>query len=769
MSVPKFICMLLEADGRFRQKRNGVVTSLNDPYIMPQMPDGNQEISIGWERSQTYYGSVRNFSLELGAVIEMASILRNDFYKFNPDRKLYLVIKRYTSEKTGETTYREYYKYFYRGEIDFANSVDNQGEYRFDFTLMEGDLHKQLTAKEGVEYSIPMDADAVNLPMDGMFIKGEFKWFGTADTEGNTGIVGLTQLNNDNPIPGLILFDVMQQPLLGDPDGDTLQYFAEATQDVAGVNFSGLLPNFAAEVNPPVNALRLYAFNVPTNTLRLNIDLYGGAFPTPPGTNLEINQTIDLLAGDRLFLKSTAEFGEWQLMVKAQSKPLATVIRGHRVYNLGRKLIEQITGSADNFQSDLLNGLGVSVPDIIITSGDGVRSIEGAQIKTTWRDYWKAVNAYFMCELQITDKIGIEERRKAFLPEAENTVIELGEIKKFQASRAVDLFATSIKIGHKEQRVDDTNGRLDFNGYQIYEGPMERIASKELDLTSPWKASPWEIEQTRANYDGKTTTDKQEDNDLYAIAAYPDAALNSVESAMSFYADGAPLGFPGQPLINLPLLNPDIQPGMIIQITGTVNNDGFYEVVSKSNLLFSQRIVVDGPLTDELNVNATLAITGGGYYILDRSISVDQLTDPDADQALKDTIYNVWLSPKRMLMRHYSWLAGMFYQYGADNLIFTSGNRNNDLQAGGVIEKANVPIYNLGAPMFLPWFFDFETLVPVNLTEILEITPTPVFAFLQNGRRYTGFLWTAGIAPNTEEEQSFRLLACPDNDLTLLI
>jgi hypothetical protein len=244
---------------------------------------------------------------------------------------------------------------------------------------------------------------------------------------------------------------------------------------------------------------------------------------------------LNLVAGDRLFLRSSSAFqGESELRLVAKSKAASSYISGYTLYQLGRKLTELITGDANDFESSLLQNT-----NIVITSGDGVRSIADAAIKTTWKDFKKACNAYLMTMVQISDKARIEGRAVAF----DTTVVHtpLGEVKDVKITPAIDLMATTIKVGHKEQQVDDTNGKFDFNGYQVYKTPVERIPAKELDLTSPWKASPYEIEQTRANYEGKTTTDKDTDNDLFAIATIPNDDYNIREKVAIFYPGSFPL------------------------------------------------------------------------------------------------------------------------------------------------------------------------------------------------------------------------------------
>lgn len=761
--LPKFIAFLTERDGRSRQIINGVVTSLNTPRQLPQMPDGNQEISIGWERSIIDHGTAVNFGLPLGFVMDGRKILANDFYKFNSDRELYLLLKRLTYEFTS-TTYKEYYKQYYKGLLDFSQAEDNQGEYRFEIPIMASSLQKLMKANETTKFDIPLDGDAKNIAMDGMYLQGTFKWLVTTDTFQNEKYPSLYQLANDSPVPGIAFFDVQKNDG-STTNANTLEYFAEATQDIAEVTLSGTIVNVEfsfADLN-----IELVIFNTISDTIRLTIDLAPDD-PYAQNSNIVINETFDLLKGDRLFFKvgespvSFMQIAESTLQLSAKSKPLPSVVQAFTIYDLGRKLVEKITGDANNFESALLES-----SNILITSFDGIRSITGASVKTSWADYKKAVQAYFMASVQISDKVRISERTSAYVPESISPVIELGVVKKFKCSTATDLLYTSIKVGHAEQQVDDTNGKYGFNGWHIYTGPIKSIPSKELDLTSPWKADPYEIEQTRANYEGKTTTDKSTDNDIVAIAGKPDTASNSFVTNAVFQADGSPF-FPGLPFAGFTAAVPQLRPGMVINPGGVLNN-GNLTVATVSPWFFGQLVTFVEPVVDEVINGITVQIIEGQYYTLDRDIPVTQLIVPDVEEAIKETIYNIPLTPKRLLMVHARWLAGIFYGYAPGILKFENTNRNRELIAGGVIEKADVSIADLGAPMFIPKYFEFETLAPVDMSEIMEDNPTPTFGFIQNDNRYTGFFLLGGIAATTLEEQVFKLLPSPENEMLNLI
>lgn len=759
--MKKFIFFLVELDGRVRQVVNGVVTSLNNPKPLPNAPDGNQEIAIGWERSEDH-GTQVNYSLPLGFVFDGYTILANDFYKFNRDRILDLVAKRLTYENT-TTTFKEYYKFFYKGRLDFSSGVDHKDEKKMVMNIMQGGVFRKMKAKESMDIEIPFDLDAKNVKMDGMYIVGTFRWFLPAYEQLSDGYPGMFQLPNDNPVPGMALFDVSQTQSGAAPTIDTLEYFAESTQSIDDVNITGRIVNLNSLGASGPLSVRLYIFNTETNSIRLTIDLTP-ADPYPENYNLEIDETIDLIRGDRLFFKSGSYFaGESELQLSAKSKPLDSVVKGFTVYDLGRKLVEKITGDADNFQSDFLQ-----TQDVILTSFDGVRGLANAAIKTNWRDYKKFVDTQFMTEVTLSDtKVIIEERLQAYKPESMLAPIELGEVKNLKISDAEDKIFTSIKVGNENAETNDTNGKYDFTSVAIWDTPIESVADKQLDLQSPYKASPYEIEQTRANYEGKTTTDKETDNQTVALKVLPEGN-DSFNTLATFAADGAPIT-PGQPLISIVNQTIAIRAGMKIKITGSASNDGDYTIKDAQTWFFGQLIVTNEPLVDEAGASITIEILEGQYYSLDRTIPVTQLSNPDVAQEVKDTVYNVFFSPKRMLLRHSAWLAGLFYGYETEKLVLSSQQRNKELIAGGITEKTDVNISSLGDPMFLPKYAEFDTIYPADLPELYETEPNRSFAFDRDNVRVVGFNMRTGFALNDLEEQTYKLLLTPDNNLLDLI
>jgi hypothetical protein len=155
----------------------------------------------------------------------------------------------------------------------------------------------------------------------------------------------------------------------------------------------------------------------------------------------------------------------------------------------------------------------------------------------------------------------------------------------------------------------------------------------------------------------------------------------------------------------------------------------------------------------------------GDYYSLRREVGIiTGVPDPDS-------VFNVSLSPKRILLAWQRYINSMFYKLEGQKLKFQTTEKNADFTTtiAGITIQENSDLTITTDRLFLPFYFDFDTQVPVDLVSIMEQTPNRAFTFTWLGSMFTGFLMKAGIAPNTNKEQAFKLLAAPSNDMTKLI
>lgn len=772
---------LVETDGRVRQIVNGVVTSLATKRHLPHAPIGSQEISIGWERSMQWWGNIRNFSLPLGFVFEGGKIIRNDAYKFNVDRELDLLILRFVSE-IDNTYYKDYYKYLYKGRLDFSTFEDKQGVPVVQISIMEGGINKLLKSQSQTQFNIPLDDEADNIKMDGIHLEGsglfniaseiEIGHHVTASTE-RTAFAPINFISRDGTAAGLAFLsqtvEVTGNASWATRTSSTNRFAEGAASNTSTVNaeISGTL-----RWNCVVGTIVGVRFRIiRSNQLEINKDDYLMTPMVVPlsGQNFEqdIDITVPVEPGERLYFEIVFYGGGFNADIDIQflqdtditvsffSRFPTTYIKAFRPYILYKRICAEMGISENKIVSEAL-----LASNIFITSGDGVRGLPNAVVKTNFNDFFKAFSTYLMAGVAVegetgSEKLYFEKFDHFFVRDSVLAATELGQAKDMVIKEAVDLYFSSIKVGHAEQQTDDVNGKFDPNGYLIFTSPQKTV-TRELNLQSPYKAGPIEIEIKRQNYEGKTTTDSDIDNDVYAIVVDLDSVTPFSNDVMFDNVGNWILFEDG---------DVDIVAGTKFSTTGSVSNNGTFTATRVDRYPNDNYTIVYVAETITVLENATITVTiiSGGVYTLDRSITVASVS-PDASALLAETIFNIAITPKRILQTWYTWIRSFLYKYDGEKLIHKSENRNADLIAGGIVESADVNVSEMGTPIALPFYMEHATQVPISLCETLETTPNRCFANDWMDVRRTGYLWNAGLAPVMRGEQTYKLLMTNEND-----
>lgn len=152
------------------------------------------------------------------------------------------------------------------------------------------------------------------------------------------------------------------------------------------------------------------------------------------------------------------------------------------------------------------------------------------------------------------------------------------------------------------------------------------------------------------------------------------------------------------------------------------------------------------------------------HYKLDRSLN------PSATGLIeKDTVFNIFLSPKRNLLRNGNFLRSSLFRGDIRTLFYKTSDKNSAMQAGGIVEKDDVNIGSLDAPFFYPVYFDGEFPVTNNILDLLAINPLQVLRFPVNGTFYKGIIVKAAVSGNRTSSHAYQMLSTADNNLLKLI
>lgn len=763
---------ITEEDGRSLSVVNGVVTPSSQPKHLPNAPAGAKDVVISWERIANRYGIQRTFTTPLQYVLDAARIIRHYFYNVGYEHKLFHLIQR---QKTymDDTTFRQRYEYLYRGEIDLSTFKD-EGEF-VTCNIMEGGLDKVLKAKESTVYEIPFDDDAISVKMDGIPIFSKSSLVSieqvsiTNVTTYNLLWLAIEFLNTEGTIVNGAAFSQTQLNYQSsspyDDNRNLDNNFFEAAE---AIQIKIKFPVITGTLDNGISG-ELYILN--SNGTRTQVHIVESDNPTGTVGFRKVQEfsekeiTVSLVAGEKLYLISQAidssliaggssiGWSEFTVNIEYESVFRQTYIKAFKPYDLFRKLVEKITGNADDASSSLLQ----QQSNLVLTSGDAVRGIEGASIKLSLAQFYEHCNlVHFAGEGIENGKTEIETRSKFY--NATNPV-HLGNAKDLNISLATDLIGNKLKIGWQQPDVEDVNGKYSFNGSLNFQSVITRVV-KELIMQSPFSADPYEIEITRINLEGKTTTDDQVDNKVFCLNVTP-LASQYTDSFVAFQQIGD-LNTIGAVSASIPL-----QVGTKFT-TSDATNPGPFTVQSLLPLLGQVLIVVEEEVTNVAGAPVTLTIVSGLPYELTRE-TYDTLQGVPTPE-----VFNIKeLTPKRLALKNGAWLRSIFHPFDNTSLEFTSTDKNKDLLttlAGLTIqEKASIAISSLGGRLFLPIYFEFETEVPQDLIQLLEENPNRCFSFDWNGDTYKGFNVKVSIAINTEESQSVKLLCAPDVDLLKLV
>lgn len=546
MGQPKEdLFFLTNESGASYYVNNGLVDHSTTPKPLPISPDGWQTKSIKFTRNAKYLALFRTFTTPLKVVRQGAQIIRDRLYRIGTEDKIYLVINKLDRSFGGGWIHR----LFYKGELDLTQADDE--ETHISVNIMEGGLTKLFNANSGTVYAVDINGPLVKddglllyqkalfSVVDGFeilksiwgtnffipvsYIQSEGQSTGIDfSSQTITGVGGLSftdkitdthGIANGNPndrstisttVTGVVKFMITHNDL---PFGIRLRFLTSELTLVTQFAYEIVVPGpFTAGLTKEIP----FSFTVPfiaTTQFHLEGIFVGGVTGA-------IDIGIQFLPGSDFSISFTNKFK-------------TTFTNCMRPVALAQALLDKITGGAYVFQSDYLSTYW---DNLVVTSGDAVRGLPGAQIKTSFDDFFQSYNTPCNISLGIQNNVlRIEEKGFAF----DNTIIaDLGEVTKFGIKPAAAYQYNVVKIGYPNldtHTYQSLNGKEEFNVTSTFTSPVTRV-NKVLDLTSKYKASMYEQELARLNLEGLTTTADTNDASVFFkhIEKYPTAGVLGV-------------------------------------------------------------------------------------------------------------------------------------------------------------------------------------------------------------------------------------------------
>jgi hypothetical protein len=717
---------LLKADGQ--------------PALLSSSPTGWRDTFIKYARNIKYLGLFRDYSVPVEFALDGAKIIRTILFNAGFNAELFLGIS-----KLDEFTFPATYKDWYYGEVDlskFRNEKDT-----ITVSITEGGPSKYLKAFENVEYELDIanDAQAKNIYFDGINFRNKVEWtlYEQQEVYGQFLVMGIGIINEEGRTQGILYQDQVGPASTYTDDTFMFKSVSKTTTiTVSGsvkinvVEESYIVPVQILKVNFDGTTTTTYSFNTISRAVGVH--------------DIALSATIPVTNGDKLYFRIAGKnIGSSTVWVKTLSGIITleydvrftgTFAQAYTAQQLGEKLVTKMTDNKYQFKSNALTAL----PGLLYTCAPAIRQISDAKFKFSFENFFKSLRRLGLALGIEGDFIRIEPHAYFFRT---TTSFTLGEVKELSVELAEDMVYNTIKTGYGNYTYDKVNGLDEFNVQQNWKTNITKVV-KELDLTSPARADMYGIEITRADYFRKDTTDSSSDTDVYIV--------DCVQGGTYLYYEGQYV-ITGTNTITIPnvLALPNV--GGLITIGGTQ-----YTVTSATLIVAgSTTIQISGSLTNG-TYNGQIQIYSASAYLVNRpAYAITGLINPS-------TAYNINLSPKRSFGPNGSFIHS-FVEDDSSNIEFTSGEKNSDMVADGLIEKANVPVLTLAPRLFKPYYLNFEAIVPNDFLSVMATNPYGLITFAYRGNTYSGYLWDGGVKPATRDAAKFKLLCGPNTNLLNLI
>lgn len=546
---PSFLYFLHFNDKFYYVDSYGNVLTIADPKALEYSPDGWQEISILTELNQKYFGFERSFTIPLHFVEDGAAILKKIYYSQGFEGKLNMTI----AEQRLYLQSPDYYFFYdrlYSGEVDFSTYA-HEGAL-VTANIIEGGLAKLIKANENTTYEIDVPTDLF-IKMDGITLAqtGNLQIlpaFPMRKSETSTNfLMQVVYVNSEGQSTGLAFSSSRQEPVEGLTFADKIakdNWIAYNTDSQPiTIHVKGQLVIRCTRNDPflgfRMRFLRSGMVLTEQDTLKLHPNTI--ALAVGQTYTVDVDMSVTLQAGEKLLLEgifvggstgaidTVIEFRESGFLAFGfNNRYKTTNINAVTPLYLFQKLIDKISDGKATAQSQLLTDHAA----LMITSGDAIRGLAGAKIKTSLTQFFNSMNCLFNIAMSIKGDTAIIEAKG---PQFEGAVIELGEVKDLKVSVATEFIYNTIKVGYPNQDYDNVNGRDEFNNALQSTTDIKRIV-KEFTLMSDYRGDSYGIEFTRINLEGKTTTDSGADNDVFLImtdgAGNLDRSLNATATGL---------------------------------------------------------------------------------------------------------------------------------------------------------------------------------------------------------------------------------------------
>lgn len=555
----------------FHVGSNGVSESPVKTWV-DSCVDGWQDAQVAFKRSENYWGAFREYSLPVKFVKDGAKILRYVVYTKGFTGTCIVLI-----EKLNRSSRQ--YEYWYDGYADFSQ-MDDQEDY-FSVTLLERGLVGIIKNREDVEYEIPLvGSDLITGNLDGVKLGSRSSWIlGDSIKDDpdfpalehfNTGMLPLagesfmtTPVGNDIQAGSFIIPRDENYHLYGADINNTPFSTAKTTLKTTSkwfnISYTGQLEmrvNLEGHENlvgTRTYKVEIYAgvtnasgSRVGSKTVKLGespiiqdavwtdftVSFSGLLGEIDEGSTVSLYTRYVRLTGSSSTITRKSYFftSNSILHINYQAMVPETQFDGLRYIDLFKRLISKITDGQFTAASTFLSNTDTSSSfrksnydnspyNTIVTSGDGLRFIDGAVIKTSLRDLYKdAWSRWCLCLFLDGNVVRLEPLSYVL---SNNILMDVGPIAKPGVKLYTKALFNLINVGYNSYDNSNVEGKNEFNAGLTFLVKDNIVVKNTDDIISPYRADVYGIESTRAETLDKDRMDNRSDNSVFVIEVNP--------------------------------------------------------------------------------------------------------------------------------------------------------------------------------------------------------------------------------------------------------
>ncbi len=658
---------------KFFFKRN------SEKYECKYSPDEWNNNVLNWERSSNSEGLIVKYTTNFSFIKEDADYLRLCFKATGVFSEVKFIVERYDYSTFS-------FEPYYSADIDFYSYEDTKN--KVSVVTTEISYRASMEANLDTTYEIDLPNAANFVRYDRIRLKSTIACTGDTNETGISSLTSITPslfITTEDIFGGKVQVQSVLGPNLNNLEENASDLWILQANDSVSLNISvsfDFTIQLLIRANDGYIQLLMFvgkeindARKVEIGSVRVTKDqqyayLKGNVNLANQNINTGENVYFVIRPTSLMRVESVKSNTDMKVDINYYDRIGNTKdIYGLRPIDLLKSLIEKATaGEYNQVKSNLLT-IG-EVSNMLITSGDLIRGIEGAKIKTSLKDFFQAFKSMFGASYTFKNINGVETlevEQVNYFYDRNTMITEVDDISDHSMKVKDNDVYNKLKIGYEDQTYDEVNGKKEFNTTVEF-SINSKHNGKELNLISPYRADMYGIEFTIVDYEQQETTDSDNDNDVFII---------HTGSRLSGFING---------------------------------------------------------------------------YSLNRSYKI-----LNSDSYVGDTAFNVYLSPKRCLLRQIEYVKSLF-MFSGDELKFASSTKDYDVTStGGIVEHSDVLLSSY-SNLFKPITHEFETMVPANISDLINEGYRGYIAFIDNGELLKGFIESISENPGRNKSQKWKLI-----------